>query len=198
MITPPVRAVLLGIAGAITRSVKTKAYESPRVFLPSAFINKKAILVPNPVLIKPLDIKNAQTINQIVASVKAANVWPMVSVRVNTGAVMAMMATAPMGSGWRINAAIVAIVIANTCHALSAFQLSAAAAAGILPSARAVALAASAVARALATKSTKPCGVGINQIITPIKTQIMPLTSLESIIFLFPSIKHSLKKTYKT
>ncbi len=73
MIPPPL-AVLLGTAGAKTKSANPKPYARPRELFPNILINKKAILFPKPVLINPLAIKNEIPISQITLSPKPLNI----------------------------------------------------------------------------------------------------------------------------
>ena len=78
----------------------------------------KAILFPKPVLIKPLERKKAQTINQMVPLPKPINASPVLRTPVTAQNVRSKKATAPMEIGCRINPAMVAIKMANRCHAL--------------------------------------------------------------------------------
>ncbi len=50
---PPARAVVLGMAGAISASATDSPYASPRVDFPNAFTNSVATRSPSPVFSKP-------------------------------------------------------------------------------------------------------------------------------------------------
>jgi hypothetical protein len=55
-----VRAVLLGIAGAISNSVKMMLYDIPVKLLPNSFMNRYAILKPREYLVITLEMESTQ------------------------------------------------------------------------------------------------------------------------------------------
>ncbi len=68
---------------------------------------------------KPRLMKNAMTISQMVVFEKPDRLSLSPTVPVSTLAVMAMMATAPIGAGLMIRPTMVAAKMANICHAFA-------------------------------------------------------------------------------
>ncbi len=116
LMTPPERAVLLGVAGASTRSVRVMPYASPRLLGPRARTHSRAIRRPRPVLVNPSEMKNAATISQMVGSEKPPSATSGSSVPVIIAAVRPTRATAPSGSGCRIRPSTVPVKMASSAH----------------------------------------------------------------------------------
>jgi len=115
---PPPRAEILGMKGANIKSTITRAYDKPNVDLPTRIIRWYAIRDPNPVLIKPLERKNANTTSHIILSLNPDRLSAKDRVCVKTHAAILIRATAPIGNGFKISAAIVVMNITKICHAL--------------------------------------------------------------------------------
>ena len=72
---------------------------------------------PSPVLMNPREMKNARTISQMTRFPNPERAWLMVRVLVMAVAAIPTMATAPMGSGFRMIPTMVAMKIASRCIA---------------------------------------------------------------------------------
>ena len=72
---------------------------------------------PNPVLMKPREMKNAMTMSQIVEFENPDSPSDNDVTPVSTHRAMATMAMAPMGIGLMMSATMVATKMANMCHA---------------------------------------------------------------------------------
>lgn len=108
---------MLGIAGAISASLRVSPYDNPSVLLPSHLTKYVAILSPNPVFTKPLAKKNEMTINQITSLENAEKAAVNDSVLVRIAAVRPRKAQAPMGRGLRTRPAMVERKMETNCHA---------------------------------------------------------------------------------
>ena len=74
---------------------------------------------PKPVLINPLERKNANTTSHIMLSLKPDRLSAKESVLVRTQAAMLRSATAPIGSGFKMSAEMVVMNMIKICHALA-------------------------------------------------------------------------------
>ena len=99
---PPARAVLLGVAGAVTKSTPISAYAKPNVRFPNSRTNTNATRRPKPVLMKPRDIKYAIAIIHTVLLPNPATAVSIGTMPNNTVSVKPIM---------------VATKIARICHA---------------------------------------------------------------------------------
>ena len=115
--TPPVRAVLEGVAGARIKSLTNNVYARRIGLLPNNLIKIYAMRWPRPVLIKPRDNRNAATINQIVLFAKPDNATPIFNTPVRDVRTIARIDKVPILAGPVMKAIIVATKIANRCQA---------------------------------------------------------------------------------
>ena len=70
---PPARAVVLGMAGAISASATDSPYASPRVDFPKAFTNRVATRSPSPVFSNPCaEVRRARRLKLALVHKKAA------------------------------------------------------------------------------------------------------------------------------
>lgn len=115
--TPPARAVVLGIAGAIKASLRVNPYDKPRVLFPSHLTKYMAIRSPSPVFTNPRAKKKEMTISQMTSLAKAEKAAGNGSVPVRTEAVRPRKAQAPTGRGLRIRPAMVERNMESSCHA---------------------------------------------------------------------------------
>ena len=108
---------MLGIAGAISASLRVNPYDKPNVLFPNHLIKYVAIRSPKPVFTNPRAKKKEITINQITSLVKAPNAVENGSVLVTIVVVRPRNAQAPPGRGVNTRPAIVERKIASNCQA---------------------------------------------------------------------------------
>ena len=164
--TPPARAVLLGMAGASTRSAATRPYASPRLRRPSTRMKWYAMRVPSPVLTKAVAMKKAATTSQTTVLPKPAVASAIVSVPESTATATAISATAPIGSGRRTMPTMVATKMASNCQARGSTP------AGSGTSQIATPTAQTAARRAVSTRARRPSGfsVAVGHALPPLRT----------------------------